>query len=305
MFTVTGKFFQILPGTRGGPCTWGPPPLDFAIALTLVCDDDDLEDELVAEKLDELLLLLVDEYDEVVAAPPPVVVPPTPTPPLCETSSDILHNLAASAPAVDRMLSNTSYLKHHNKTLLFIAFMFLYRIFLSCYIALQFRAILLFSWTPVSARILALVLQLCERSKLKLKYSRSSTGSRVAGNLRGIYAVRMQHLAKTDAVRIQHTLCRNNLAVADSTCRLDDYEVAHLLSTSFLEAILERVDGRRINIFPRQAIASVYNPLRKEVQTRTSHRQFFFTSFHLVDRRKCCQRCSTDDTPSIRLSLSN
>jgi len=149
------------------------------------------------------------------------------------------------------------------------------------------------------------VLQLCERSKLKLKYSRSSTGSRVAGNLRGIYAVRLQQLAETDAVRIQHTLCRNNLAVADSTCRLDDYEVAHLPSTSFLEAILERVDGRRINIFPRQAIPSVYNPLRKEVQTRTSHRQFFFTSFHLVDRRKCCQLCSTDDTPSIRLSLSN
>ena len=32
-----------------------------------------------------------------------------------------------------------------------------------------FCAILLFSWTPVSARILALVLRLYERNKLKLK----------------------------------------------------------------------------------------------------------------------------------------
>jgi len=33
----------------------------------------------------------------------------------------------------------------------------------------QFSAILLLLWAPVSARILALVLQLCERNKLKLK----------------------------------------------------------------------------------------------------------------------------------------
>ena len=36
----------------------------------------------------------------------------------------------------------------------------------------QFCAILLFLWTPVSARILALVLQLYERNKLKLNYKR-------------------------------------------------------------------------------------------------------------------------------------
>jgi len=34
----------------------------------------------------------------------------------------------------------------------------------------QFCAILLFLWIPVNARILALVLQLYERNKLKLKY---------------------------------------------------------------------------------------------------------------------------------------
>jgi len=128
--------------------------VDFAIALTLVCDDDDLEDELVAEKLDELLLLLVDEYDEVVAAPaPPVVVPPTPppTPPLCETSSDILHNLAASAPAVDRMLSNTSYLKHHNKTLLFYCF----------YVSISYIIVMLYS-AAVSCHI-TVFMDTCQR----------------------------------------------------------------------------------------------------------------------------------------------
>ena len=130
----------------------GSSSLDFAIALTLVCDDDDLEDELVAEKLDELLLLLVDEYDEVVAAPaPPVVVPPTPTPPLCETSSDILHNLAASAPAVDRMLSNTSYLKHHNKTLLFYCF----------YVSISYILVMLYS-AAVSCHI-TVFMDTCQR----------------------------------------------------------------------------------------------------------------------------------------------
>jgi len=53
----------------------------------------------------------------------------------------------------------------------------------------------------------------------------------------------------------------------DRTCGLDAYEEVHLPSTPFLQAILERVDGCRINIFLRQAIPSVYNPLRKEVQT--------------------------------------
>ena len=33
----------------------------------------------------------------------------------------------------------------------------------------QFCAVLLFLWTPVSAKIPALVLQLCEQNKLKLK----------------------------------------------------------------------------------------------------------------------------------------
>ena len=131
----------------------GSSSLDFAIALTLVCDDDDLEDELVAEKLDELLLLLVDEYDEVVAAPPPVVVPPTPppTPPLCETNSDIVHNLAASAPAVDRMLSNTSYLKHHNKTLLFHCF----------YVSISYILVMLYS-AAVSCHI-TVFMDTCQR----------------------------------------------------------------------------------------------------------------------------------------------
>jgi len=53
----------------------------------------------------------------------------------------------------------------------------------------------------------------------------------------------------------------------DSTCRLDIFEEVHLPSTSFLKAILERVDGWRINISLGQAIPSDYNPMRKEVQT--------------------------------------
>jgi len=51
-------------------------------------------------------------------------------------------------------------------------------------------------------------------------------------------------------------------------CTLDVFEEIHLPSTTFLKAILERIDGWRINIFLRQAIPSVYNPLRKEVQAR-------------------------------------
>jgi len=54
-----------------------------------------------------------------------------------------------------------------------------------------------------------------------------------------------------------------HLAASDSTCRLDVDEEVHLPSTSFLKAILERVDGWRINIFLRQTIPSVYNALEK------------------------------------------
>ena len=36
-------------------------------------------------------------------------------------------------------------------------------------LALQLCATLLLLWTPVSARIVVLVLQLCERNKLKVK----------------------------------------------------------------------------------------------------------------------------------------
>jgi len=44
------------------------------------------------------------------------------------------------------------------------------------------------------------------------------------------------------------------------TCRLDVFEEVRLPSTSFLEAVLERTDGSRINNFLRCAIPSVYNP---------------------------------------------
>jgi len=44
------------------------------------------------------------------------------------------------------------------------------------------------------------------------------------------------------------------------TCRLDVFEEVRLPSTSFLEAVLERTDGSRINNFLRYAIPSVYNP---------------------------------------------
>jgi len=51
----------------------------------------------------------------------------------------------------------------------------------------QFCAILLFLWTPVSARILALVLQLYERNKLKLRtfclHSATTRSLRVNGSL--------------------------------------------------------------------------------------------------------------------------
>jgi len=38
---------------------------------------------------------------------------------------------------------------------------------------------------------------------------------------------------------------------SDRTCRLDVFEEVYLPSTSFLKAILERVDGWRINIVLR------------------------------------------------------
>jgi len=64
----------------------------------------------------------------------------------------------------------------------------------------------------------------------------------------------------------QRALCHSILQ-PDSTCRLDIFEEVHLPSSSFLKAILERVDEWRINIFLGRAIPYGYNPLRKEVQT--------------------------------------
>jgi len=71
-----------------------------------------------------------------------------------------------------------------------------------------------------------------------------------------------------------------HLAASDNTCRLDVDEEVHLPSTSFLKAILERVDGWRINIFLGQTIPSVYNALEKKCR-RASHRQFFFACFQI------------------------
>ena len=80
-----------------------------------------------------------------------------------------------------------------------------------------------------------------------------------------IYLVRL-HLAGTNTIQSSmHFVVA--ILQPDRTCRLDVFEEVHLPSTSFLKAILERVDGWRINIFLRQAIPAVYNPLRKEVQT--------------------------------------
>ena len=80
-----------------------------------------------------------------------------------------------------------------------------------------------------------------------------------------IYLVRLR-LARSNAIQSNVHFVIPTLQ-PDRTRRLDVFEEVRLTSTSFLKAILERVDGCRINIFPRQAVPSVYNPLRKEVQT--------------------------------------
>jgi len=73
--------------------------------------------------------------------------------------------------AAIRGQSNVQICLHSCRVIVLDVFFLLLLCFIS-YIPImsaQFCAIILFLWTPVSARILALVLQLYERNKLKLK----------------------------------------------------------------------------------------------------------------------------------------
>ena len=73
--------------------------------------------------------------------------------------------------AAIRGQSNVQICLHSCRVIVLDVFFLLLLCFISYILIMsaQFCAILLFLWTPVSARILALVLQLYERNKLKLK----------------------------------------------------------------------------------------------------------------------------------------
>ena len=53
----------------------------------------------------------------------------------------------------------------------------------------------------------------------------------------------------------------------DRTCRLCDFKEVHLTSKSFLKAIFEGVYRRCIDVLLGKSVPSIYNPLRKEVQS--------------------------------------
>ena len=86
------------------------------------------------------------------------------------------------------------------------------------------------------------------------------TASPPQQNLLCIYLVRL-HLAMTNTIQSNVHLVIPILQ-PDRTCRLDVFEEVHLPSTSFLEAILERVDGWRIN-----RLSSWYDTIRDAILT--------------------------------------
>ena len=59
----------------------------------------------------------------------------------------------------------------------------------------------------------------------------------------------------------------NSSRAADRTCRLCVFKEVHLTSTSFLKAILEAVYRRCVDVLLGKTVPSIYNPLRKEVQS--------------------------------------
>jgi len=65
---------------------------------------------------------------------------------------------------------------------------------------------------------------------------------------------------------------------ADRTCRLCVFKEVHLTSTSFLKAIFKAVYRQCVDVLLGKTVPSIYNPLRKEVQssvtTTISLRQF-------------------------------
>ena len=77
----------------------------------------------------------------------------------------------------------------------------------------------------------------------------------------------------------------------DRTCRLCVFKEVHLTSKSFLKAIFEGVYRRCIDVLLGKSVPSIYDPLRKEVQssitTTISLRQFpavssGYSAFRLV-----------------------